>query len=360
MGLRDRLDKFGMVLPVSTAATAAVWVFYKFASVGALSDGMIGFIITSILAIAAAIFGGMVGLWLWSICEKCLLPSEQKKQADNKEPRESVCGDWNRAEEFYRQVKQNVSRQSTRRYQTRGKSNFDNDEQERSLKGRQFLRYLFSMLAKIAKADGHVSKREVDVALRAFELYNAANECREFCTIVFNNAVNDSHSIYWYAEEFRKVTPDEESTVYLYELLWDVACADGVLKHVEKDILRRICASLRIDEAWYDAYYRKCIGPVVDEELQGKEKKRQENHKTSSRKAYQSGMSPLEDAYALLGCLATMTDAELLSAYRSAAKRYHPDRLKANGVPEVMRAEADEKMKQVNAAWNDIRRARGI
>ena len=51
---------------------------------------------------------------------------------------------------------------------------------------------------------------------------------------------------------------------------------------------------------------------------------------------------------------------ELKSAYRKMAKRYHPDLLRANGVPEEMIAEATARMVQVNAAWDDIRKLRGI
>ena len=40
--------------------------------------------------------------------------------------------------------------------------------------------------------------------------------------------------------------------------------------------------------------------------------------------------------------------------------KYHPDRLRQNGVPEEMIAKATDKMAQLNAAWDDIRKARGI
>ena len=39
---------------------------------------------------------------------------------------------------------------------------------------------------------------------------------------------------------------------------------------------------------------------------------------------------------------------------------YHPDMLRNNGVPEEMIAAATETMAQINAAWADLRRVRGI
>ena len=73
-----------------------------------------------------------------------------------------------------------------------------------------------------------------------------------------------------------------------------------------------------------------------------------------------SGRSSILEAYEILESESTATAEELKSAYRKMAKRYHPDLLRANGVPEEMIAEATARMVQVNAAWDDIRRSRGI
>ena len=47
-------------------------------------------------------------------------------------------------------------------------------------------------------------------------------------------------------------------------------------------------------------------------------------------------------------------------AYREKAKKLHPDLLRAQGLPEDLLAKANEQMARVNAAWDEIRRARGM
>ena len=68
----------------------------------------------------------------------------------------------------------------------------------------------------------------------------------------------------------------------------------------------------------------------------------------------------LREAYSMLGCSESSTDAELKQAYREMAKQNHPDVLRARGVPEELVKKANERMARVNAAWAEVRRARGL
>ena len=57
-----------------------------------------------------------------------------------------------------------------------------------------------------------------------------------------------------------------------------------------------------------------------------------------------------EDLYNILGVSKTATDAEIKSAYRQLAKKYHPD-LYA-GKPEAEKKEAEEKFKKISHAYD--------
>jgi len=79
----------------------------------------------------------------------------------------------------------------------------------------------------------------------------------------------------------------------------------------------------------------------------------------SSRPAATARMS-LSEAYAVLGMPASAGPAELTKAYRRQISRNHPDKLKANGLPESMLAHAQQRTQQIIEAWNVIRENRGI
>ena len=54
------------------------------------------------------------------------------------------------------------------------------------------------------------------------------------------------------------------------------------------------------------------------------------------------------------------SDGEVVKAYRRQLHRHHPDKLKANGLPESMLERAKERTQQIQAAYELIRGARGM
>ena len=68
----------------------------------------------------------------------------------------------------------------------------------------------------------------------------------------------------------------------------------------------------------------------------------------------------LADAYAALGITPDATEAEIKRAYRKLISQNHPDKLAARGLPDSMRAVAEERSRELNAAYDLIKNARGI
>ena len=69
---------------------------------------------------------------------------------------------------------------------------------------------------------------------------------------------------------------------------------------------------------------------------------------------------PLAADYATLGARPSDSAQELVRKYRALAKRHHPDAMRANGRPEADVQAATERMSRINAAWAEVRAARGI
>ena len=68
----------------------------------------------------------------------------------------------------------------------------------------------------------------------------------------------------------------------------------------------------------------------------------------------------LEDAYAVLGVSPDATDDEVKRAYRKLIIENHPDKLAAKGLPENMREFAEQRAREINSAYDVIKKARGL
>jgi DnaJ like chaperone protein len=66
----------------------------------------------------------------------------------------------------------------------------------------------------------------------------------------------------------------------------------------------------------------------------------------------------LEAAYSALEITQEATDEEIKKAYRRMAVKYHPDKVAYLG--EELRIQANEKFQQLNAAYEKIKKARGL
>ena len=196
---------------------------------------------------------------------------------------------------------------------------------------------LAAMLSKLAKADGRISEDEVRYCERLFDQLGLHGEKREYCIRVFRAAKNDSHSIHEYAASFATSQPNGNFREVVYDILWELACADGTVSPEELHILRSITASLQINDSLYTwESRRRGISDLVDEDR------------------------CQEDPYSVLGCTRTASDDELRAAYRKKARELHPDVLRAQGLSEELLSRANAQMARVNGAWTEIKKARGL
>ena len=197
-----------------------------------------------------------------------------------------------------------------------------------------------AMLAKMAKADGTVTQEEIAGVENAFRRLGFTAAARRYAIDVFRRAKDDAHTIYEYAQEFALAVDSVEVRELFYEILWDVACADGHVSRTELMILQRIPRALRIRIDWYGYFASQRLG--------------------EQRVGRSAARDPLQEAYSVIGASASDGADDLKRKYRELAKKNHPDALRAQGLPEEMVGKATERMSRINEAWARIKEARGI
>lgn len=258
----------------------------------------------------------------------------------------SIFGSWIENEFFGKK------RPSARRQAPRGE-----DTYSQAARKRAFCQAAGALLAKMAKADGRVSREEIASVEEAFERLGFSRGDRDIAVTAFRTAKDDARSIYDYAAVFTDIVGSLEVRELFYELLWDIACADGVVSSREDAILRTIPDHLGIPVEWYFIYARERFARRYSHGT------RQERHQQRQQRRTSEPPPPrdkLAEAYSVLGVSPSASNDEVKKAYRAKAKKYHPDTLRAQGLPDEMIGKATEQMARINAAWSEIKAARGL
>lgn len=199
-----------------------------------------------------------------------------------------------------------------------------------------------AMLAKMAKADGVVTANEIAEVENAFERLGFDGRVRQYAVSVFRKAKDDRHTIYAYAREFTTIVRSVAVRELFYELLWDLACADGRVSEEELVILGNMPRFLNIRAEWF--YYFRNM---------------RMRYGSSGRPSAHTEDS-LDEAYSVLGVSSKASNDEIKKAYRELAKKNHPDLLRAQGLPDELIGKATEKMSRINDAWTKVKEARGL
>lgn len=210
-----------------------------------------------------------------------------------------------------------------------------------------FLKLLAAMIAKMAKIDGRIDASEIQAAEDSFARLGLSEVQCQLCILAFRNALNEQYSIDYYAEEMVNLGFGDEMRWLAYEVLWDIACADGRLAAEEKNALERLEQVLKLKYGVFARLFRERV----------RQTNKQDNHQRGYSNQYKD---LLDEEYEELGCTRMSTDEEIRNAYRNLAKRLHPDILKAQGMPDALMGKANVRMARINAAWDKIKKIRGI
>ncbi|CUX81156.1 MAG: DnaJ like chaperone protein DjlA [Roseibaca calidilacus] len=180
--------------------------------------------------------------------------------------------------------------------------------------------------AKLAKADGQVTRTEVAAFRRVFTIppEEEANAAR-----VFNLARQDVAGFDQYAQKIAALfTPGAPVLVDVLEGLFEVACADGNFHPAEEAFLSEVARIFGLDGRCFNCLRARIVGDVPP------------------------------DPYQVLDVAPDAPMAQIKAAYRAAVRENHPDRLAARGIPAEAVQLAEHRLRDINRAWDDIQAAR--
>ncbi len=181
---------------------------------------------------------------------------------------------------------------------------------------------LIILTAKLAKADGHVSKEEL-IAIKQ-KLKVPDHEIDQVGKI-FNKAKKDSLGFEPYAQQISQIYQNNPAVLdEVINILFYIAEADGKVSNSELAMIRNIAKIFALTDSQFEG---------IKESRKGSDK-----------------LNP----YVVLGCTSNDDFATIRKKYLQLSKEHHPDALISKGVPEEVIEESKKKMRAINSAFDKI------
>ena len=209
-----------------------------------------------------------------------------------------------------------------------------------------FLETTFALMGKLAKADGVISKDEINHVEDFIKKMGMETAHRTIAIDQFKRGSADDFNIDTALDQFMSVcgsTLNLKQTLIMYLIV--LALADGKIDKSEQDMLEHISIRLGYSRAEFTHMMEMILN---------------QSHFSSgqSGRARPSSASALSDAYKALGVKKENTDQEIKRAYRKLMSQNHPDKLMGQGLPDDMIAVATEKTKEIQVAYDLIKKQR--
>lgn len=190
---------------------------------------------------------------------------------------------------------------------------------------------VFSMLAKLAKADGRICENEIE------SIQNFMNndlrldpESKKVAIDIFRAASESSSTFESFARQFYLQFQSQPGFLEIVlDVMLRVAIADGTLCHNEEAM---ILSAASIFNIRHDAY------------LKFKSKYVDMNQKY----------------YSILGCDSTDPDQQIKKQYRKLVNEYHPDKIASKGLPEEFSKFAADRFREIQEAYEAVKKERGM
>ncbi|MCB1775800.1 MAG: co-chaperone DjlA [Candidatus Competibacteraceae bacterium] len=223
----------------------------------------------------------------------------------------------------------------------------------------------FQIMGHIAKADGRVSEREI-AAVRAIMDHLRLNAAqRQAAMEGFTAGKQPEFAVEGVIETFRRACRAYPAMLQqLLQLLLNVAYADGGLHPQTHTRLSAIAERLGIHHLQFETLHTLFRAQRWAHESGqsgfGGAGAGGPHERRSNGQRPTTSVNSLSHAYSILGLKREASAEEIKLAYRRLIRQHHPDKLASSGVSPAEMARATERTREITAAYERIREARGF
>jgi len=198
-----------------------------------------------------------------------------------------------------------------------------------------FFTAAFSMIGKLAKADGRVCPNEIATIEKiSKQALGLDEQTRKYAITVFNQAKDSLEPFGSYANQFGNLfAHDQQMCSVMMTMLFEVAMADGQLHPQEEAMILEAKTAFRLSEGVYQSMFNRYAG--------------QHSSSVGLAKHYEN-----------LGLNPEATSAEIKKAYRQKASEFHPDKIESKGLPPEFLKFANDRLAEINASYAAIMASR--
>jgi DnaJ like chaperone protein len=218
--------------------------------------------------------------------------------------------------------------------------------------GERFFKATFEVMGHVAKSDGRVSESEIAAARKVMAEYQFSGAQIHAAIGHFTRGKDANFDVEATVQEFAQTCMHEPNLLRAFLEIQVRAALEGVdMQGPARTAIQRVAELLdisRLELAHMEAVLRI----------------RREHFRQQSRGGSAGGTTPppsgaqLASAYQVLEVDPKAPDAEVAKAYRRQLSKHHPDKLKANGLPESMLEHAKQRTQQIIEAYELIKATR--
>lgn len=206
-----------------------------------------------------------------------------------------------------------------------------------------FFETTFEVMGHLAKVDGRVTENEVRIARRIMHAMHLSPEQVRLAIERFTAGKAPQYPLKARLADLRAaIGHRRDLTRAFVEIQVQAAVGGGEIAAPKRQLLWEVASVLGVGRAEL-AQIEALIRSQAEQ----------------FRPPAEAGMA-LDAAYGALGLEASATDKDVKTAYRRLMNQHHPDKLVARGLPQSMIALAEQKSREINAAYERIKARRGF